>query len=80
MLSKILLALNPVSPANWLVLLCVYCMIYKQYIDKQKFNKYIKYGSAFFIYMILTIPIYMILCMAAGYIPPLRLFALFCEI
>ena len=79
MLSKVILAINPVSPLNWIVALLIYYTLYKQYIKKQKVNKYLKWAVSFTIYLFITIPIYMTACFLAGYIPPLKLFALFCE-
>ena len=80
MLSKILLSINPVSPLNWIVALIVYVSIYLNFIKKQAINQNMKYIFAFIVYMILTIPIYMMACALANYIPPLRLLALFCNI
>jgi len=75
------MSINPVGPPNILVFLILYFTLKKKLEknDKTK-NKFIKWSIFAVVYFVILIPLYMLLCFAAGYIPPLRLLAFMCEV
>lgn len=79
--SKFLLALNPISPANWITLLILNFTVKKR-LEKNKTTKngFIKWPLFFLFYFMIMIPIYYVVCAISAFLPgPLRLLSLFCD-
>ena len=78
--SKVLLAINPFSPVNWIVAIILYFTLKKK-LEREKATKStpIKWGILVLTYLVILIPVYMVLCAVAKNIPPLRILALFCR-
>ena len=80
-LSKVLMSINPIGPPNILVFLILYFTLKKKLEKSEKTKKaLVKWSIMAIIYFVIMIPLYMLLCFAAGYVPPLKLLAFMCEI
>lgn len=79
MFRKVLFALNPISPPNWIVLVILYFTLLKKLKKDERTKKpYVKWPIFASVYLVIMIPVYYILCFIAQFIQPLRLIAFLC--
>lgn len=79
MLTKVLFALNPVSPPNWFVFIILYLTLLKKLKNDDRTKKpYVKWPIFAVVYLMIMVPLYYILCFVAQFVPPLRLIAFLC--
>ena len=44
--GKVLMAINPLSPMNWLVFCSCYYLVYKKFLENNKMLKEVPYGAS----------------------------------